>query len=278
MSVPTYELNDGSTLPVIGFGTYPLRGEDGIAAMTSALEAGYRLLDSAVNYENEDEVGEALRRSGLPREEVQITTKIPGRHHAYDATISSVEASLRRMKLDYLDVVMIHWPNPSIGLYREAWRGLAEARDRDLVRVIGVSNFTKRFLADIIDDSGVTPAVNQIELHPYFPQGQMRAVNEHLDIRTMSWSPLGKGSAPFDEPVVLSAAETYGVTSAQVVLRWQVQLGCLPLPKSADPQRQRANLDIFGFELTEDEMEAITQLGRSDGRLFDGDPNTHEEM
>ena len=278
MSVPTYELNDGSTLPVIGFGTYPLRGEDGIAAMTSALEAGYRLLDSAVNYENEDEVGEALRRSGLPREEVQITTKIPGRHHAYDATISSVEASLRRMKLDYLDVVMIHWPNPSIGLYREAWRGLAEARDRDLVRVIGVSNFTKRFLADIIDDSGVTPAVNQIELHPYFPQGQMRAVNEHLDIRTMSWSPLGKGSAPFDEPVVLSAAETYGVTSAQVVLRWQVQLGCLPLPKSADPERQRANLDIFGFELTEDEMEAITQLGRSDGRLFDGDPNTHEEM
>lgn len=278
MSVPTYELNDGSTLPVIGFGTYPLRGEDGIAAMTSALEAGYRLLDSAVNYENEEEVGEALRRSGLPREEVQITTKIPGRHHVYGATLASVEESLRRMHLDYLDVVMIHWPNPSVGLYREAWRGLVEARDRDLVRVIGVSNFTKRFLADIIDDSGVTPAVNQIELHPYFPQGQMRAVNEHLDIRTMSWSPLGKGSAPFSEPIVRSAADAHGVTPAQVVLRWQVQLGCLPLPKSVDPGRQRTNIDIFGFELSDDEMEAITQLGRSDGRLFDGDPNTHEEM
>ncbi len=278
MSVPTYELNDGSTLPVIGFGTYPLRGEDGIAAMTSALEVGYRLLDSAVNYENEEEVGEALRRSGLPREDVAITTKVPGRHHSYSATLASVEESLRRMRLDYLDIVLIHWPNPSVGLYREAWRGLVEARDRDLVRVIGVCNFTKRFLADIIEDSGVTPALNQIELHPLFPQGQMRAVNEHLDIRTMSWSPLGKRSAPFEEEPVAIAAQKYGVTPAQVILRWQVQLGCLPLPKSAQPERQRSNLDIFGFELTEDEVEAITQLGRPDGRLFDGDPNTHEEM
>lgn len=278
MSVPTYELNDGSTLPVIGFGTYPLHGEDGIAAMTSALEAGYRLLDSAVNYENEEEVGEALRRSGIPREQVQITTKIPGRHHAYSETIVSLEDSLRRMQLDYLDVAMIHWPNPSVGLYREAWRGLVEARDRDLVRVIGVSNFTKRFLADIIDDSGVAPAVNQIELHPYFPQEQMRAINEHLDIRTMSWSPLGKRNAPFEEPAVTEAAEAHGVTPAQVILRWQVQLGCLPLPKSATPERQRANIDIFGFELDEHQMEAITELGRPDGRLFDGDPNTHEEM
>ena len=278
MSVPTYELNDGSTLPVIGFGTYPLRGEDGIAAMTSALEIGYRFLDSAVNYENEDEVGEALRRSGLPREEVQIGTKIPGRHHSYSEAISSIEGSLRRMELDYLDVVLIHWPNPGVGLYREAWRGLVEARDRDLVRVIGVSNFTKRFLADIIEDSGVTPALNQIELHPYFPQDQMREVNRHLDIQTMSWSPLGKRSAPFDEPPVAEAAEAHGVTPAQVILRWQIQLGCLPLPKSTSPERQKSNLDIFSFELTETQMEAITALGRPDGRLFDGDPNTHEEM
>ncbi|MDO5697446.1 MAG: aldo/keto reductase [Dermatophilus congolensis] len=278
MPVPTYELNDGSTLPVIGFGTYPLRGEEGVVAMVGALEAGYRLLDSAVNYENEEEVGEALRRSGLARDEVQLTTKIPGRHHAYSETIRSLEESLRRMQVDYIDVAMIHWPNPNVGLYREAWRGLVEARDRDLVRAIGVSNFTKRFLADIIEDSGVTPAVNQIELHPYFPQGQMRAVNEHLDICTMSWSPLGKASAPFAEPPVATAAEAHGVTPAQVILRWQVQLGALPLPKSSDPQRQRENIDIFGFDLTDDEVEAITQLGRPDGRLFDGDPNTHEEM
>jgi len=276
--VPRYTLNDDQTVPVIGFGTYPLRGDDGVEAMVHALETGYRLLDSAVNYGNEEEVGEAVRRSGLAREDVQVTTKIPGRHHEYDQAIASVEESLQRMRFDYLDLVLIHWPNPSVGKYVEAWRALVELRKRGLARSIGVSNFTEQHLRAVIDDTGVTPAVNQIELHPYFPQQQMLRVNADLGIQTESWSPLGKRSAPFAEAPVADAAERHGVTPGQVILRWQVQRGSLPLPKSATPERQRQNLDVFGFELTDAEVEAITSLGRPDGRLFGGDPDTHEEM
>ena len=277
-SGPTYILNDGTTLPAIGFGTFPLTGADGIAAVQSALEVGYRLLDTAVNYDNETEVGEALRRSGLPRDEVQVASKLPGRHHAYDDAIASVHGSLERLGLDYLDLHLVHWPNPSVGKYVEAWRALVDLREQGLVRSIGVSNFTGAHLDRIIGETGVTPAVNQIELHPYFPQAEMRAVNERLGIRTESWSPLGKRQAPFDEPPVAEAAEAHGVTPGQAILRWQVQLGSVPIPKSATPERQRANLDVFGFELTDEQMAAITALGRSDGRLFGGDPDTHEEM
>ena len=278
MGIPTYTLNDGTTLPAIGFGTYPLKGEDGIAAITSALANGYRLLDTAVNYRNEREVGEAIRRSGLPRDDFQVASKIPGRHHGYDDAIASVRGSLERLGLDHLDLQLIHWPNPSVGRYVEAWRALVDLRKEGLVRSIGVSNFTEAHLQRIIDDSGVTPSVNQIELHPYFPQVQMRAVNERLGIRTESWSPLGKRQAPFTEPPVAAAAEKHGVTPGQVILRWQVQLGAIPIPKSATPERQRQNLDVFGFELTDDEVTAITGLGRPDGRLFGGDPDVHEEQ
>ncbi len=278
MTTPRYALNDGTSIPAIGFGTYPLKGEEGIAAMTSALEVGYRLLDTAVNYENEREVGEAFRRSGLPREEVQIASKVPGRDHAYEHAVASVESSLDALGIDYLDMALIHWPNPSVGLYREAWKALVEVRERGLARSIGVCNFTAQHLKDIIDATGVTPSVNQIELHPYFPQAQMRAENERLGIRTEAWSPLGKRRAPFEEPPVAQAAQAHDVTPAQVILRWQVQLGNVPLPKSATPERQRTNLDIFGFELTEQEMDAITALGQGNGRLFDGDPDVHEEM
>ena len=273
-----YQLNDGNQLPEVGFGTYPLKGDDGVAAMVSALENGYRLLDSAVNYENEEEVGTAVRRSGLPREDVRVTTKIPGRHHEEALATKSVEDSLRRLQLDYLDLCLIHWPNPSVGKYREAWRALVGLRERGLVTSIGVSNFTRQHLDDIIGDTGVTPAVNQIELHPYFPQQEMRKAHADLGIQTECWSPLGKGSSPFDERPVAAAAQAHGVTPGQVVLRWHLQLGALPLPKSADPERQRQNLDVFGFELSDDEMQAIAGLARTDGRLFGGDPDTHEEM
>jgi diketogulonate reductase-like aldo/keto reductase len=275
---PTYELNDGRTIPAIGFGTYPLSGAEGIDAIVSAIAAGYRLIDTAVNYGNESEVGKAIRESGVPRDELFVTSKLPGRHHAYDDAITSTEESLERLGLDHLDMHLIHWPNPSVDKYPEAWRALVELRDRGLVRSIGVSNFTEAHLTRIIDDTGVTPAVNQVELHPGFPQQEMRAVHDRLGIRTEAWSPLGKRQAPYGEAAVAVPAERLGVTPAQVILRWHVQLGSLPIPKSADPERQRQNLDVFGFELTEEEMDTISGLGRADGRLFGGDPDVHEEM
>jgi 2,5-diketo-D-gluconate reductase A len=276
--IPTYTLNDGSTLPAIGFGTYPLSGEDGIAAITSALELGYRLVDTAVNYGNEAEVGEALRRSGLPREEVLVTSKIPGRHHGYDDALASTRASLDRLGLEHLDLHLIHWPNPRRDAYAEAWRALVDLQKEGLVRSIGVSNFTRAHLERIIAETGVTPAVNQIELHPQFPQAEMRQVNQELGILTESWSPMGKRQAPFSAGPVRAAAEAHGVTPGQVILRWQHELGALPIPKSSTPSRQAENLDIFGFSLTPQEIEAISGLGKADGRLFGGDPDTHEEM
>jgi len=277
-AISTYSLNDHTVLPAIGFGTYPLKGEEGIEAMTSALEVGYRMLDTAVNYENEVEVGEALRRSGLPRAEVVIASKIPGRDHAYDDAIASVRGSLERLGIEQLDLGLIHWPNPSVNKYVEAWRALIALREEGLVRSIGVSNFTKAHLNRIIAESGVTPAVNQIEMHPRFPQAEMRAVHERLGIRTEAWSPMGKRQAPLEEQAVTAAAKAHGVTPGQVILRWHLQLGSLPIPKSATPARQQQNLDVFGFELTDAEVAAISALGVPDGRLFGGDPDTHEEM
>jgi 2,5-diketo-D-gluconate reductase A len=277
-----YTLNDGSTLPAIGFGTYPLKGAEGIEAITSALENGYRLLDTAVNYENETEVGEALHRylggSDVTRDQVQVTSKIPGRHHAYDEAIASTKESLHRLGLDHLDLHLIHWPNPSRDLYVEAWQALIELQKQGLVRAIGVSNFTEAHLRRIIAETGVTPVVNQIELHPLFPQEAMRAVHAELGIRTEAWSPMGKRQGQYDAAPVQAAAARLGVTPGQVILRWHVQLGSVPIPKSATPSRQVENLSIFDFELTDDEVAAITALGRPDGRLFDGDPDTHEEL
>ena len=276
--IPTYTLNDGTTLPALGFGTYPLKGEDGTAAIVSAIGAGYRLLDTAVNYENETEVGEAVRRSGLPRDQVQVASKLPGRHHGYDDAIASVRGSLERLGLDYTDLHLIHWPNPRRGKYVEAWRALVQLQKDGLVRSIGVSNFTAEHLRTIIDDTGVTPSVNQVELHPRFPQEKMRRIHDELGIRTEAWSPMGKRRAPLDEDVVTAAAQEHGVSPGQVILRWHVQLGSLAIPKSTDPERQRQNLDVFGFELTDAQMAAVSGLAEDDGRLFGGDPDTHEEM
>lgn len=274
----THTLPSGAQLPAVGFGTYPLRGDDGVTAITSAIDVGHRLIDTAVNYENETEVGEAIRRSSIDRDDLMVCSKLPGRHHRYDDAIASTRDSLERLGLNHLDLHLIHWPNPSQGHYVEAWRALVDLQRDGLVRDIGVSNFTEEHLDRIIDETGVTPAVNQIELHPYFPQERMRSVNTDRGIVTESWSPLGKRQAPFEEPAVAAAADRLGVTPGQVVLRWQVQLGALPIPKSATPSRQRENLDVEGFELTDDEIDAITALGRPDGRLFGGDPDTHEEM
>lgn len=274
----THTLPDGTPLPRVGFGTYPLSGEEGTAAIVAALEAGYRLLDTAVNYGNEREVGEALRRSGVPREEVVVTTKVPGRHHAYDDTVASVRGSLERLGLEQLDLVLIHWPNPSRGLFPQAWRALVACREQGLVRNIGVSNFTEKHLALVVEDSGVVPAVNQVELHPRFPQEPMRAIHDRMGVITEAWSPLGKRRAPVDERSVTAAAQRLGVTPGQVILGWHLHLGVLPIPKSADPERQRRNLDLDGVVLTPEEVAAISGLAEPDGRLFGGDPDTHEEM
>ncbi|WP_296665750.1 aldo/keto reductase [Demequina sp.] len=282
MTLLPLALNDGHSIPAVGFGTYPLVGDAGGAAVRSALDAGYRLLDSAVNYENEGVVGAAMRAflasSGVARSDVTVQTKLPGRHHAFERAIESGEESRARMGLDRIDVLLIHWPNPVTGRYREAWRGLVELRERGVVRSIGVSNFTERLLEEIIDDSGVVPAINQVELHPHFPQTELMAVHERLGIVTQAWSPLGKRQAPYTEPAVADAAARLGATPAQVILRWHLQRGSLPLPKSATPSRQVENLAIDGFSLLPEEVAAITALGRADGRLFDGDPERHEEM
>jgi diketogulonate reductase-like aldo/keto reductase len=275
---PTYTLHDGSTLPAIGFGTYPLRGREGVEAIASAIRIGYRLVDTAVNYQNETEVGEALRRAGVPRDELWVTSKIPGRDHAYDKAIASTKDSLKRLGLDHLDLHLIHWPNPSVGRYVEAWQALVDLQEQGLVKAIGVSNFTEAHLRRIIEATGVTPVVNQIEMHPLFPQERMRAVHAELGIRTEAWSPLGKRQAQYDAPAVREPADRLGVSPGQVILRWHHQLGSIPIPKSADPGRQAENLSIFDIELTDAEVAAITALGRPDGRLFGGDPDTHEEM
>jgi 2,5-diketo-D-gluconate reductase A len=268
---------DRLDLPPIGLGTYGLRGEGAVTAVLSAIDLGYRLLDTAVNYGNEAAVGEAVRRSDVDRDDILVCSKIPGRHHAHDAATASTRESLERMGLDRLDLHLIHWPNPSVGLYRQAWQALVDLREEGLVRDIGVSNFTAQHLEEIIDDTGVVPLVNQVELHPYFPQEELRAVHEELGITTESWSPLAK-RAVFDEPPVRAAAAAHGVTPAQVVLRWHLELGALPIPKSGSPERQAENLDVDGFALSDDEVAAITALGRPDGRLFDGDPRYHEEQ
>ncbi|MFK5583392.1 aldo/keto reductase [Serinicoccus sp. LYQ131] len=273
-----HSLRDGSPLPHVGFGTYPLRGEDGVSAMVSALEAGYRYLDTAVNYENEVEVGQALRRSGLDRSEVMLASKIPGRAHARDEAVASIEASLQALDVDRLDVALVHWPNPSQGRYVEAFEALLECRERGLVRWVGTSNYTEAHLREVLAATGESPVLNQVECHPLFPQQEMLDVHRELGILTQAWSPLGKRQAQYDAPAVAEAAARTGATPAQVILRWHLDRGVMPLPKSGTPERQRANLDVLDLHLTEVEVAAITALGRPDGRLFGGDPETHEEM
>lgn len=277
-TIAQHTLNDGTTLPAIGLGTYALRGIPGAEAMADALRQGYRLLDSAVNYENEGAVGKAVRMSGVPREEVRVTSKLPGRHHKKPNVTWAIEESVLRSGLDYLDLYLIHWPNPSQGLFVEAWEGMIEARERGLLRSIGVSNFLPEHIDLLIEKTGVAPSVNQVELHPYFNQAEQRAADRARGVLTEAWTPIGKGTALLQEQVIVSIANKHGRTPAQVVLRWHVQLGVLPIPKSANPARRLENLQVEGFELDAADMAAIEGLDRVNGRLFDGDPRTHEEF
>ena len=230
--IPTLDLNDGRAIPQLGLGIYAINGPEGVDAIVNAVDTvGYRLLDTAVNYENEREVGEAVANSAVDREKLFVTSKIPGRHHGFDESIASTEESLARLGLDYLDLHLIHWPNPSVGKYVETWRGLIELRERGLVKSIGVSNFTEAMLTELIDATGVTPAVNQVELHPYFPQADLIAFHRTIGVQTEAWSPLYRDQGLFDEAPIAEAAAAHGVTPAQVVLRWHLQIGSLPIPK-----------------------------------------------
>jgi diketogulonate reductase-like aldo/keto reductase len=272
--IPLLTGQDGARIPAIGLGTYDLRGADGVAATGSAITAGYRLLDTAFNYDNEAAVGRAVAESSVPRESIVYSTKLPGRYHRHDLARWAIEESLFRSGLDRLDLLLIHWPNPSRGLYAEAWRAMVEAREDGLVSMIGVSNFLPEHLDRIIGDTGVTPVLNQIKVNPYTPQDDWRAENAQRGILTQGYSPLGPNTDLLTDPVVTGIAEAHGVSSGRVLLAWSVGLGVIPLPRSKNPERQAENLDVFGIELTEDEMARISGLSRDPGT----DPTTHEEL
>ncbi|HEY9324075.1 MAG TPA: aldo/keto reductase [Agromyces sp.] len=276
MIAPAYALRDGNTIPAVGLGTYGLDDQAGIEAITAGIADGYRLIDTAFNYGNEEAVGEAIRRTDVDRSDLVITTKLPGKHHGFDETIASFEQSRSRLDLDWVDLYLIHWPLPRLGKYLESWRAMISLREKGLVRAIGVSNFTPEMLTRLIDSTGIVPVVNQVELHPYFPQEELRAFHDEHDIRTVSWSPLAKRTELLQEPVVVEVAAAHGVTPAQAVLRWHVELEAVPIPKSSDAARRRENLDVFGFSLTTEEVDAISALSR--GRIWGGDPDTHEEF
>ncbi len=276
MTAPLLDLNDGHRMPTLGFGTYSLRGPEAVELMLEAIEAGYRLLDTATRYENEDEVGAAVARSGLAREELFVTTKLPGDAHGTDAPRVALESSLERLGLDHVDLYLIHWLNPLEDRYVETWAALVALREAGLARSIGVSNFLPEHLDRIVEATGVAPAVNQVELHPYLPQVAQRGADAERDVVTQSWTPLGRGTDLLAEPVVTRVAEKHGVTPAQAVLRWHVDVGAAPIPKSATPERFRRNLDVFAFALDTDDLTAFESL-RTDVRIG-GDPRTHQEF
>jgi len=275
ISIPTHTLNDGTKIPALGLGTWPMDEAEAERAVAAALESGYRLVDTATNYRNETGVGRGVAAAGVPREEVLVTTKLPGRQHGYEETLASFEESRARLGLEYVDLYLIHWPLPRVDKYVDSWKAMIKLREDGLVRSIGVSNFTPAHIERLEKETGVLPSVNQIELHPLFPQDELRAFHAGKGIVTESWSPLGRGSDLLKDPAVAAAAEAHGVTPGQVILRWHLQLGALPIPKSGDPERQRANLDVFGFELSESEVAAI---GDREHRRLGGDPEEHEEF
>ncbi|MFJ7072012.1 aldo/keto reductase [Streptomyces sp. NPDC098781] len=275
IGIPLHTLNDGTTIPGIGLGTWPMDDAQAEQAVVDALETGYRLVDTATNYRNETGVGRGVARSDVPREDVVVTTKLPGRHHGYDETLASFEESRGRLGLDYVDLYLIHWPLPRVDKYVDSWRAMIKLREEGLVRSIGVSNFTPEHIERLERETGVLPSVNQIELHPLFPQDELRAFHSGKGIVTESWSPLGRGTSLLDDPVVKGIADTLKVTPGQVVLRWHTQLGALPIPKSQNPERQRENLDVFGFTLDATQMAAVADRAP---RRLGGDPETHEEF
>jgi 2,5-diketo-D-gluconate reductase A len=275
MTAPTMPLRDGSALPAIGLGTWPMDDAEAETAVRQAINLGYRLVDTAAKYGNEVGVGRGVVTADVPREEIVVTSKLRGSQQGYDEALVGFEETLNRLGLDYVDLYLIHWPLPRLDRYVDSWRAMIKLRDDGLIRSIGVSNFCPEHLDRLLDETGELPTVNQIELHPYFPQPPMQAVDRDRGVLTQSWSPLGRVRGLLDEHAVVAPAHRLGRTPGQVILRWHVQQGLVPIPKSSAPERQRENLEIFDFALGASEMDEITALAR--GR-FGGDPVTHEEF
>ncbi|MFB7425304.1 aldo/keto reductase [Streptomyces hydrogenans] len=259
--IPTVTLNNGVEIPQLGFGVFQVPDEETTAAVSSALEAGYRSLDTAAIYGNEAGVGKALAASGISREELFVTTKLWNADQGHDATLRAFDDSLAKLGLDYVDMYLIHWPTPARDLYKETWKAIEKLVADGRVRAAGVSNFQPDHLKRLIDGADLVPAVNQVELHPGLQQNELRAVHAELGIATEAWSPLAQGAVLGDEAVTV-IADRHGKSPAQVVLRWHLQLGNIVIPKSVTPERIRQNLDVFDFTLTDDEMAALAGLDR----------------
>jgi 2,5-diketo-D-gluconate reductase A len=271
-AIPTVTLNDQNTIPVIGLGVGELSDSETEQAVSTALEAGYRLIDTAAAYGNEQAVGRAIAASGVPRSELFVTTKLATDDQGYQLSQDALKASLERLGLDYVDLYLIHWPGGDASQYVNSWGGLMKRREDGDTRSIGVANFHAEHLSNVIDLSYFTPAINQIELHPLLNQAELRATNAEYGIVTEAYGPLGVGKL-LDNPTIATVAQVHGKTPAQVLIRWSIQLGNVVIPRSAHPERIKSNLDVFDFELTDEEMGTLNDL--DDGTRFRPDPETY---
>jgi 2,5-diketo-D-gluconate reductase A len=262
-TVPTVTLSDGEQIPQLGFGVFQVPPQETADIATRALLAGYRHIDTAAAYGNEAGVGQAVHAAGLQRDDVYITTKCFNDDHGFEQAKRALHASLKQLEMDHVDLYLIHWPVPSVDKYVETWQALVELKRDGLTRSIGVSNFQAEHLERIIAETGVAPVINQVELHPRFQQTGLRREHADLGIVTEAWSPLAQGKV-LDDPALIAIAETHGVTTGQVTIRWHLQLGNVVIPKSATQERIEQNLDVFGFTLSAAEMGAIAELDAGD--------------
>lgn len=265
--IPSLSLNDGTTIPQLGLGVYKVPEKSVADVVTTAIDAGYRHIDTATLYANEKGVGEGIRRSGIDRDELYLTTKVWNSDHGFDSTLRAFDTSMELLGVDVLDLYLIHWPAPTQNRYVDTWRALERLKEEGRTRSIGVSNFHPHHLERLFDETSIVPAVNQIELHPWLPQSESRAFHEAHGIITEAWSPLARGGI-LDNPTLDMIAEKHGVSAAQVVLRWHLQLGNVVIPKSVTPSRIAENIDVLGFELDDDDITGIATLesGERTGR------------
>lgn len=261
---PTIRLNTGTSMPQFGFGVFQVPNAQTTAAVLAALEAGYRSIDTAAMYRNEEGVGKAIAQSGIPRHDLFITTKLNNDAHGTAEAQRAFDESLGKLGLDYLDLYLIHWPLPAKDRYVETWRALQKFHADGAARAIGVSNFQVGHLQRLFNETDGVPALNQIELHPYLTQEPLRAFHAQHGIATESWSPLAKGGELLSDPIIVGFSEKYGKTPAQVVIRWHLQLGNVVIPKSVTPARIKENIDVFDFELSDDDVAAISGLNRDE--------------